>query len=82
MALKYRNGQRIRIIEVKDEHGRLKYPQIQQYINEAGIIVQGFAFRMDRNERFEDYPSYEVRLDTGTLTKVPVPEEAVVPLDE
>ena len=82
MAQKYRNGQRVRIVEVQDEHGHLKYPQIQEYINETGIIVRGFGYRMGRNERIEPYPSYEVRLDRGTLTRVPVPEGAIVPLDE
>jgi len=82
MARKYRNGQKIKIIEVKDQHGHLKYPQIQEYVNETGIIVRGFDYRMDRNERIEPYPSYEVRLDTGTLTRVPVPEGALMALDE
>jgi hypothetical protein len=82
MAQKYRNGQKVKIIEVRDQHGDLKYPQIQEYINEPGMIVRGFVHRMGRNERIEPYPSYEVRLDTGTLTRVPVPEGALVPLDE
>lgn len=82
MARKYRDGQRIKIIEVKDQYGHLKYPQIQEYINETGIIVRGSDYRMNRNERIEPYPSYEVRLDTGALTKVPVPEGALVALDD
>ena len=82
MELKYRNGQRVKIVEVKDQHGHLKYPQIQEYVKETGIIVMGFASRMNRNEKIEPYPSYEVRLDKGTLTRVPVPEGALEALDE
>ncbi len=82
MVRKYRNGQRIKIIEAKDEHGHLKYPEIQEYINETGKIVRGFDYRMDRNERIEPYPSYQVQLDKGTLTKIPVPEGALLALDK
>ena len=82
MLRKFKNGQKVKIIEAKNQHGDLKYPQIQEYINETGIIVRGFDYIMGRNERIEPYPSYQVRLDTGALTKVPVPEGALVALDE
>ena len=87
MARKYRNGQRVKIIEVKDQHGHLKYPEIEQYANETGIVI-GAVFTSIRNVvgMEEHVPGdlyiYQVRLDTGALTKVPVPEGALVALDE
>jgi len=82
MLRKYRNGQKVRIIEIKDENGNLKHPQIQEYIDKTGIIVRGFDYRMDPKHKAEPYPSYVVRLDTGTETKIPIPEDALVILDK
>jgi len=82
VARKYRNGQKIKIIEVKDQHGHLKYPQTEQYLNQTGVIARGFDYRMDRNERIEPYPSYVVRLDSGIETTVPMPQDALVALDD
>ena len=86
MARKYRNGQKVKIIEVRDQHGHLKYPQIQEYINETGIII-GSEFTSIRNlagmEEYApgDFYIYQVRLNKG-ITLEAVLEDALVVLDE
>jgi hypothetical protein len=77
MPRKYREGQKVKILEVKDSKGKLKYPEIQEYIDRVGTIVKGFDVRMSPDEKFEDYPSYQIEIDDGEMTKVPVPEEAI-----
>jgi len=82
MESKYRNGLKVRIIEVRDQNGHLKYPQIQEYINKTGIIVRGFVGRIDPTDKVKPFPSWVVHLDTGTETKIPIPEEALELLDK
>jgi len=84
MARNYRNGQKIKIIEVKDQHGHLKYPEFQEYINDTGIIVEIYIAPINnlpgQELVIENYPIYKVRLDKGITLKA-VPEDALVALD-
>lgn len=86
MEPKYRKGQKVKIIKVKDQHGHLKYPEIEQYANETGIII-GAVFTSIRNVvgMEEHVPGdlyiYQVRLDKGITLKA-VLEDALVALDE
>lgn len=80
--LKYRSGQRVKILEIKDQNGHSKYPQIQEYINKTGITMRGFGARVDPAGKVAPFPSWVVRLDEGTETKIPIPEEALEVLDK
>ena len=85
MEPKYRNGQRVKIKEAKNQHGHLKYPKLQEHINETGIIVETYVapiYNLPGQELvIDNYPIYKVRLDKGIILEV-VPEDALVGLDE
>ena len=86
MEPKYKNGQKVKIVSVKNQHLRTKYPEIEQYANETGIVI-GAVFTSIRNVvgMEEHVPGdlyiYQVRLDRGITLKA-VLEDALVPLDE
>ena len=82
MLRKMKNGQRVKIIEVRDKRGQLKYPQIEEYVNQTGVIVRGFDHRMSKRGEIEPFPCHVVLLDSGTKTKLPMPEDALVVLDK
>ena len=84
MKPKYRRGQKVRIIEVKDQHGHLKYPQIQEYVNETGVILEArtsLVKNLNNTDLPEAYPIYRVRLDKNNI-EIEVCEDALVLLDE
>jgi hypothetical protein len=87
MEARYNNGQKVKIVSVKDQHGHLKYsriPKIQQYVNETGVILEARASlvkNLNNTDVPESYPIYTVRLDKG-ITLDAVPEDALAALDE
>lgn len=86
MELKYTKGQKVKIVSVKDQHFKVKYPEIEQYANETGVII-GAEWTSIRNvvgmEEYVpgDFYIYQVRLDKGITLKA-VLEDALVALDE
>ena len=46
MAPKYTKGQQVTIRSVKIQHFQSKYPELEQYVREAGTIVESY---WDRN---------------------------------
>ena len=88
MEPKYTKGQKVKIISVKSEYGYLKYPEIQEYINETGIVLESFFIPMRglegttlEGEVYDQY-IYEVRLDKGGTILKAVMEDALAALDE
>ena len=87
MEAKYAKGQKVKIIEVKSVYGYSKYPEIQEYVNETGIVLESFFIPMRGLEgttlegEVYDRCIYEVRLDNSTILKA-VMEDALVPLYE
>jgi hypothetical protein len=81
---KYSKGQKVKIISVKNQHGHIKYPQIQQYVNEIGVILEARASlvkNLNNTDVSESYPIYTVRLDKG-ITLDAVPEDALAASDD
>ena len=87
MEPKYTKGQKVRIVSVKNQHTHLKYPEIEEYVNETGIVLESFFIPMRglegttlEGEVYDQY-IYEARLDKdGTILKA-VMEDALVALD-
>jgi hypothetical protein len=83
---KYRNGQRVRI-KVKDQHGNVKHPKLQEYENETGKIIESeWIARANIVAGGEelglgDIYLYKIQLDTGIILKK-VEEDALVALDD
>ncbi len=88
MSQKYRNGQKVKIKEVKNQHTHLKYPEIQDYVNETEIILESYIIPIRglkgttlEGEVYDQYV-YQVRLDKdGTILEA-VMEDALAALDE
>ena len=72
MSLKFAVGQSVKIIEAKDQHLRVKYPQLQQYAGHTATILDYYVFPLKGLEgiRLEglsnSYYCYKVQLDDGT----------------
>ncbi len=88
MEPKYRNGQKIKIIEVKNEHGHLKYPEIQERVNETGTTLDSYFIPMRgvngttlAGEVYDLY-LYKIRLDKDDIILEAVTEDALAALDE
>jgi len=88
MTQKYRVGQKIKIIEVKSEYGHPKYPEIQDYVNETGIILdfiasmQGIEGTTLEGKEYAQQYLYNIRIDRdGTILEA-VTEDALAALDE
>jgi len=83
MEPKYNKGQKVKIISVKNQHGNLKYPEIEQYVNETGVILEArgsLVKNLNNTDLPEAYPIYRVRLNKGTTLDA-VPEDALAALD-
>jgi len=67
MVAKFNVGQRVRIIPVYEVSitKRLKYPELEQYINATGVIVDRDSFTLRRPGEIEPeyHYLYEVQMD-------------------
>ena len=88
MEPKYTKGQKVKIVSVKNQHLHTKYPEIQEHVNETGIILESYFIPIRglkgttlEGEVYDQY-IYQVRLDKdGTILKA-VMEDALATLDE
>lgn len=85
MEPKYTKGQKVRIIEVKNQDGNLKYDDLRQHINKTGVILDSYVIPMKSvsglpEVKIEDYPKYTILLDDG-ITLEMVLEDALAALD-
>ena len=83
MKPKYNKGQKVKIISVKNQHFNVKYPDIEEYVNETGVILEASASlvkNLTNTDVPESCPIYTVRLDKG-ITLDAVPEDALAALD-
>ena len=88
MEPKYTKEQKVKIISVKNQHGHLKYPELQEHINETGIILDSYFIPMRGLEgttlegKVYDQYLYKIRLDKdGTILEATT-EDALAALDE
>ncbi len=88
MKPKYNKGQKIKIVSVKNQHGNLKHPEIEKYVNATGTILDSYFIPIRGVERTTlegevyDLSLYKVRLDKDGTSLEPVPEDALTALDE
>ena len=88
MESKYTKEQKVKIISVKNQHGHLKYPELQGHVNETGIILDSYFIPMRglegttlEGEVYDQY-LYNIRLDKdGTILEA-VTEDTLEALDE
>ena len=83
MAAKYTRGQRVTIRSVKNQNYQLKYPEIEQYVREAGTVVESYLMKAGEPGRAvggtppqTDEYFYRVQLYLQNKL-VTVPEEAL-----
>ena len=87
MAPKYTKGQQVTIRSVKTQHYQSKYPELEQYVREAGTIVETYGIGTSEPYHLEGegpHPSddYLYRVQLHMQNKlVAVPEEALELLD-
>jgi len=87
MEPKYTKGQQVAIRSVKIQNYQSKYPEIEQYVREAGTIVESYGIGASEPYRVgTEVPHvlnnyiYRVHLDRQNKL-VTVPEEALEPLE-
>ena len=88
MKSRFEREQRVTIRSVKSQDYQPKYPQIEQYAGENGVIVESYSLDTSKSgdARAESpvlsgsHAFYRVRLDIQN-TLITVPEEALEPLD-
>ena len=87
MEPKFNYGQKVKIISVKNQHGNLKSPELQEHINETGTILDSYFIPMRgvegttlEGEVYDQY-LYKIRLDKdGTILEA-VTEDALAAFD-
>ena len=75
---KFSQGEKVRIIGSKNQHGHLKYHDFRNYVDETGQIINSnwVSLGIISETEQRDFYIYEVSLDkTGNLIKIP--EEAL-----
>ena len=87
MAPKYVRGQKVTIRSVKNNNYQLKYPEIEQYVREAGTVVESYLITASKpypaeakTPQLSDNYLYRVHLYLQDKL-VTVPEEALELLD-
>ncbi|ACZ61919.1 hypothetical protein [Dehalococcoides mccartyi] len=79
MAPRFLKGQRVKILSVRLANMTSKYPEIDKYVSETGIIIEDYFVRyMDpKNEKppITSY-MYSIKLDT-TRRLITVAEDAL-----
>lgn len=79
MEPKYTKGQKVKIVSVKNQHLHTKYPKIQQYVSESGIIVDSYWVGLRVADQVRDYYIYTVRMEKDN-NEVGIPEDALEPI--
>ncbi len=65
---KLKPGTRIKVIEMKNREGKLKYPESEKFIGKYGNVLKLSDIRMTKDEKFENWPSYQLKMDDGEVT--------------
>ena len=87
MEPKYTRGQQVTIRSVKKQDYQLQYPEIEQYVREAGTIVESYGIGASEPYRVGDEvphlsDNYFYRVQLYMQNKlITVPEEALELLD-
>lgn len=76
MEPRYHYGQRVRIVSVEDQRSMPKYPNIERYVSETGMIVEYYWTGLEGSSMPRDYYTYLVRLERDG-SEVVIPEDAL-----
>lgn len=79
MEPKYTKGQKVKIISVGTPHGQLKYPELEEYVNGSGAIVDSHLAKYEIHGAPTDIWGYTVRIEKDDR-EVTVLEDALEPL--
>jgi len=71
MAPKYIKGQKVIIISVKDQHMHLKYPGLEPFMFESGIIIRSDWVGLEGLDVPRDSYLYTVRIDNKEVNAIP-----------
>jgi hypothetical protein len=88
MEPKYNEGQKVKITPVKNQHGHLKYPELQEHVNETGTILDSYFIPMRGVEgttlegKVYDQYLYKIRLDKDSAIIEAITEDALAALDD
>ena len=85
MKPKYNKGQKIKIVSAKNQHGNLKYPELEQHIKKTGIVLESTASlvkNLNNTDIPEACPFYKIRLDKDGTTLESVSEDALEVADK
>lgn len=81
----YKRGQKVTIRSVKNQHYQLKYPELEQYVRQAGTVVESYLIKTKEPnsagvEALQLTDNYLYRVHLYLQDKlVTVPEEALEP---
>ena len=76
MKSKYTKGQKVRVVSVKDENGKVKYAHNEKYVGAKGVVLDSFRLGQLHTLYYkdllhEDDYIYMVRLaNTNTVVRV------------
>ena len=83
MSAKYALGQKVKILLVKNQHLRAKYPELEQYVSESGVVLNSNwvgmtnAQNLPAQANLSSYYFYTLRLDKNGSEVKGVPEDAL-----
>ncbi len=80
MEPKYTKGQKVKIISVGTPHGQLKYPELEEYVNESGAIIDSRLENYEVHGTTTDIWGYTVHIEKDNKDLV-ILEDALEPLD-
>jgi len=77
---KYAKGQKVKIVSVGTPHGQLRYPDLEEYVNERGAIVDCHPTKFEMHGTPVDIWGYTVHVEKRNK-EITVLEDALEPLD-
>lgn len=83
MNHKYQITQRVKIVEVREQHGNLKYPSLKEHVNKKGEILEIYTLPMKGFGELEGYRKdiniYTIKLESGMVLESVVEEALSLP---
>ena len=81
MEEKYKKGDRVRIVWIRNEQGFSKYPHLEKYIGQSGEIIDTYAPKIEimvaeQGVKETTFPFYRIRLDN--FKEIEAEEDALV----
>jgi hypothetical protein len=78
---KYTEGQRVKIIGVRNQRKVSKYPELEKYISKIGIVTDGYWISNKPPNILRNQYIYKVRIDNDN-SRITVSEDALIPYIE